>query len=98
MEELRGARLHYLRGDGRCRRLFDDCAKLRNTLPVAVVIEKTAGRVVTLLDLAAGVPARLSEVALDACRNVCDPVAEDASQAHRAITLEGVDVFWVDGV
>jgi len=91
VEELRAFRPHQPRRHRGRRRAGDEITILRDAPPIAVIAEKTSGRIV------AGVVDRhrtgQHKVPLDPLRQTIEPVqCEDLAQHDHAVALESFDI------
>ena len=91
MEKLNRLASHEIGGNFRDRAVFDDFAKLRDTLPVTIVIKKPAAFMG--IQIFSGVFSGLSHVALDTCSQGFQLVCKEAADQDNSVALEGVDMI-----
>jgi hypothetical protein len=91
VEELHPRRAHQAGRQARRRGVAHEGPVLRDTLPIAIVLEEPAASVIQLV--LGGDGAGLGDIALDPLAQRLDPVGEDAAQASRPVALITLDLF-----
>ena len=90
MKDLHGFRSHQFCGNFSCLRVSDHIFEFADAGPVAIVVKEPAA--LAILEILGGIRTRLGHVAVDACPNRINPVFEEPSYQHHAITLTGPDL------